>query len=222
MRAVHGDLPGGRWHTWERLQMPWRMRRDRVAVYHGTYNTLPPRWRLWPGPPMVVSLHDVIVTWWPDDLGDPFVRYARAVTRRVVRDATLILTVSEWSRKEICERFAADPAKVRLSLAGGCALNSVANGKIFEKTGFREVYVQPAAGDDGTAIGAAFFVQHAVLRQPRTFVMEHAYTGPEFANGQIHRLVRSSDFDWREMSEDELTRVAAQAIADGKIVGVLT
>ena len=118
MRAVHTDMPGGRVHAWERLQMPWRLRRDRLDVYHGTYNTLPPRWRLWPGPPMVVSLHDLIVTWWPDDLQDPFVRYARAVTPRVVRDATLILTVSEWSRRDIVERTGCDPAKVRLSLNG--------------------------------------------------------------------------------------------------------
>ncbi|MBL8727902.1 MAG: glycosyltransferase family 4 protein [Planctomycetes bacterium] len=118
MRAVHTDLPGGRWHSWERLQMPWRLRADRLDVYHGTYNTLPPRLPLWRGPPMVVSLHDVIVTWWPDDLHDPFVRYARAVTPRVVRDAAVILTVSEWSRRDICERFGCDPAKVRLSLNG--------------------------------------------------------------------------------------------------------
>lgn len=118
MRAIRSDLPGGRLHLWERLQMPWRIRRDRLDVYHGTYNTLPPRWRLWRGAPMVVSLHDVIVTWWPDDLSDPFVRYARAVTPRVVRDAAIVLTVSEWSRREICERFGADPAKVRLSLNG--------------------------------------------------------------------------------------------------------
>jgi alpha-1,3-rhamnosyl/mannosyltransferase len=118
MRAVRSDLPGGRLHLWERLQMPWRIRRDRLDVYHGTYNTLPPRWRLWRGAPMVVSLHDVIVTWWPDDLADPFVRYARAVTPRVVRDAAIVLTVSEWSRREICERFGADPAKVRLCLNG--------------------------------------------------------------------------------------------------------
>ncbi|MBK8095646.1 MAG: glycosyltransferase family 4 protein [Planctomycetes bacterium] len=118
MRAVHTDLPGSRWHTWERLQMPWRIRRDRVDLYHGTYNTLPPRWRAWPGPRMVVSLHDVIVTWWPDDLQDPFVRYARAVTPRVVRDAAVILTVSEWSKQDICERFGCDPQKVRLSLNG--------------------------------------------------------------------------------------------------------
>lgn len=118
MQARHTDMRGGRLHAWERLQMPWRIRRDRLDVYHGTYNTLPPRWRWWRGPPMVVSLHDVIVTWWPDDLADPFVRYARAVTPRVVRDAALILTVSEWSRRDICARFDVDPAKVRLSLNG--------------------------------------------------------------------------------------------------------
>jgi glycosyltransferase involved in cell wall biosynthesis len=114
MRAVHTDLPGSRLHSWERVQMPWRMRRDRLDVYHGTYNTLPPRWRLWGGPPMVVTLHDLIVTYWPDDLQDSFVRYARAVTRRVVRDARLILTVSDWSRRDILERTGCSPDKVVL------------------------------------------------------------------------------------------------------------
>jgi glycosyltransferase involved in cell wall biosynthesis len=118
MRAVLTDMPGGRFHLWERLQMPWRMRRDKLDVYHGTYNTLPPRWRPFRCPPMVVTLHDVLVTYWPDDGTDPFVRYARQVTQRVVREASLILTVSEWSRKDICDRFDCDPSKVRLSLNG--------------------------------------------------------------------------------------------------------
>lgn len=117
-KSVHTDMPGGRFHTWERLQMPWRIRRDKLDVYHGTYNTLPPRWPIWQGPPMVVSLHDVIVTWYPDDLDDPFIQYARKVTQRVVRDASIILTVSEWSKRDICERFQCDPSKVRLSLNG--------------------------------------------------------------------------------------------------------
>lgn len=117
-KAVHTDMPGGRFHTWERLQMPWRIRRDKLDVYHGTYNTLPPRWPVWKGPPMVVSLHDVIVTWYPDDLEDPFIQYARKVTQRVVHDASVILTVSEWSKRDICERFQCDPGKVRLSLNG--------------------------------------------------------------------------------------------------------
>jgi glycosyltransferase involved in cell wall biosynthesis len=116
--SVHTDMPGGRFHSWERVQMPWRIRRDRLDVYHGTYNTLPPQVPLWRGPPMVVTLHDVIVTYWPDDLQDPFVQYARAVTRRVVRDAARILTVSEWSRRDILERFGCDPAKVKVTYNG--------------------------------------------------------------------------------------------------------
>ena len=122
-RAVQADMRGGRWHTWERLQMPWRLRRDRVDVYHGTYNTLPPKsplglGALWKGPPMVCTIHDLIVTWYDADLDDPFVRYARAVTERVVRDAEVILTVSEWSRRDLCERHQCDPGKVRLTYNG--------------------------------------------------------------------------------------------------------
>ena len=68
----------------------------------------------------------------------------------------------------------------RLCLAGGCAMNSVMNGKIRERTPFQEIYVQPAAGDNGTSLGAALHVWHQRLGQPRRFVMEHAYWGPEF------------------------------------------
>lgn len=107
----------------------------------------------------------------------------------------------------------------RLCLAGGVAYNSVMNGKILINTPFREVFVQPAAGDSGTALGVCYYINNVLLQQPRSFVMEHAYTGPEFANGQIDSLVRTSDFDWRELGDHELTRAAAQAVADGKIVG---
>lgn len=117
-RRVHSDLPGDRVHAWERVCMPWRMRADRLDVYHGTYNTLPPHWRLWPGPPMVLSLHDLIVTWWTDDLHEPFVRYARRITARAVRDAAVILTVSEWSRRDICDRYRCEPSKVRIAYNG--------------------------------------------------------------------------------------------------------
>jgi carbamoyltransferase len=107
----------------------------------------------------------------------------------------------------------------RLCLAGGVAYNSVMNGKILLNTPFREVFVQPAAGDSGTALGVCYYIHNVLLQQPRSFVMEHAYTGPEFANRQIDSLVKTCDFVWRELSDDELTRAAAQAVADGKIVG---
>ena len=69
-----------------------------------------------------------------------------------------------------------------LCLAGGCALNSVANGKIFDRTPFEEVYIQAAAGDGGGALGAAYYVWNQELNHPRDFVMEHTYWGPGFDN----------------------------------------
>ena len=74
-----------------------------------------------------------------------------------------------------------------ICLAGGVALNCVANGMIFDRTDFRDVYIQPAAHDAGTSIGAALYVQHQILRQPRSFVMQHVYYGPEYSNAEIQR-----------------------------------
>ncbi len=114
----------------------------------------------------------------------------------------------------------------RLAIAGGCALNSVANGKIFEKTPFREVFIQPAAGDNGTSIGAAFYVHHAVLRAPRQFVMEHAYTGPSFSDAEVQSAIESARGDgWdpridiKRLDEPALYADVARSIADGRVVG---
>jgi len=114
----------------------------------------------------------------------------------------------------------------KLSLAGGCALNSVANGKIFERTKFRELFVQPAAGDDGTAIGAAFYVEHAILKRPRHFVMRDAYTGAGFDEAQVTAAIekaRGNGWDpkitVRRLEDAELFREVAAAAADGKVVG---
>ncbi len=67
---------------------------------------------------MIVTLHDVIVTWWPENLDDPYVRYCRRATRRITRDAAIILTVSQWSKGDIVERFNVDPDKVRVMQNG--------------------------------------------------------------------------------------------------------
>ena len=114
----------------------------------------------------------------------------------------------------------------KLALAGGCALNSVANGKIFKRTKFRELYVQPAAGDDGTAIGAAFYVEHAILKRPRRFVMSDAYTGPSFGDAEITAAIEAARGNgWdpsivvRRLEDGELFPQVAQAISDGRVVG---
>jgi len=109
-------------------------------------------------------------------------------------------------------------------LAGGVAFNCVANGRIFERTPFERVYVQPAAGDAGLAVGAACFVHHQVLKQPRSFVMEHAYWGPEFSPQRVRSAVSASrlaesGMEITERSEEEVAREAAKEIAAGRILG---
>jgi carbamoyltransferase len=106
-----------------------------------------------------------------------------------------------------------------LGLSGGVAYNSVMNGKILLNTPFRRVYVQPAAGDSGTAIGACYQIYNGLLKQPRTFVMEGAYTGPEFSNEAIQEELNRSGLAYESYSDEDLTKRAAKDIADGAVLG---
>jgi carbamoyltransferase len=115
----------------------------------------------------------------------------------------------------------------RLCLAGGCAMNSVANGKIRERTPFREVFIQPAAGDNGTALGAAFHAWHEASRAPRDFVMEHGYWGPEFGDSEIVAALCDRDGEIRAAgcagraweNDAALDAWTAAQIAAGRVVG---
>ncbi len=109
-------------------------------------------------------------------------------------------------------------------LAGGVAFNCVANGKIFDATPFKEVYVHPAAGDGGLSVGAAFFIWHQILGRPRSFVMDHAYWGPQYSREEIRRAVDSNALAQKgctiaEFRGEELMKRAAEIIADGKTLG---
>src|SRR3984885_8119016 len=106
-----------------------------------------------------------------------------------------------------------------LCLAGGVALNCVANGMIFERTNFRNVYVQPAAHDAGTSIGAALYVQHQELKLPRCFEMRHVYYGPEYSDSEILRNLEAAGCKYHKLAEEDLIASTVAAIAQGKIVG---
>jgi len=110
-----------------------------------------------------------------------------------------------------------------LCLAGGCAMNSVANGKIFRNTRFTDVYIQSAAGDAGTALGAALYVWHQELHNPRDFVMTHAYWGPQYGQQAIEKsLYEHSNGALsvrRVENADTLTSETAEALARGEIIG---
>ncbi len=106
-----------------------------------------------------------------------------------------------------------------LALAGGVALNAVANGRIRNETPFEELYIQPAAGDNGTSIGAAYHVWNQQLGRPRGFVMRHAYTGPQFDDEQIAEALGASGFDGRRVEDDQLYEWSAEQLDAGKVIG---
>ena len=102
--------------------------------------------------------------------------------------------------------------------AGGVALNSVANTKILRSAGFERIFIQPAAGDSGGALGAAQYVWHVLLGKPRAFVLEHAYWGKSYNDDEVASALAGTSAE-HIASEDELIERAVQDLADGKVIG---
>jgi len=106
-----------------------------------------------------------------------------------------------------------------LGLAGGVAYNSVMNGKILLNTPFKRLFIQPAAGDSGTALGVCYHIYNAILKSERGEVMTGAYTGPEFSDEEIRSALQGAALSFETHSEEDVTRRAAHDIAAGLVVG---
>ena len=92
----------------------------------------------------------------------------------------------------------------KLVMAGGVALNSVANGRVMRESAFNDVYIQPAAGDSGGALGAALYAYHVVCGQPRKFVQEHSYWGAEYSEAQMVEAIEAAGFPYERFDDTEL------------------
>ena len=138
----------------------------------------------------------------PDAPGRRAARAAAPQSRRQHASALEEVLFRNWNA------LARKHGQKALCLAGGVAFNCVANGKIFDRTPFERVFVQPAAGDAGLSVGAAFAVHHQVLGQPREFVMDHAYWGPELLRSRdsrgdrAQRSCRAATSQIAELAED--------------------
>lgn len=106
-----------------------------------------------------------------------------------------------------------------LCMAGGVAFNSVMNGRIFHETPFKRFYVQPAAGDAGCSVGAAYYVWNQTLGNKRDFVMNHAYWGPGFSNEDCRAALNAAGLAYETLDDDELLPKVAAMVADGAIIG---
>jgi carbamoyltransferase len=122
------------------------------------------------------------------------------------------------------KKLAAKTGAKAVCLSGGVAFNCVANGKLFDQTPFEQVYVHPAAGDAGLAVGAAYYIWNQMLGKPRSFVMDHAYWGPGYSAQEICSAIQASEvskggYTVTELPEPGLMRRTASIIAEGKILG---
>jgi carbamoyltransferase len=126
---------------------------------------------------------------------------------------TVLLDRAKWLREKTGAK--------NLCLAGGVALNCVANGRIAREAGFENVWIQPAAGDDGIAIGCAFYGHLAIQKKPRSSVIKHAYFGKPYTDAEVREatdqtLVRLATISTRS---ENISRDTAKVLAEGKIVG---
>jgi len=107
-----------------------------------------------------------------------------------------------------------------LCIAGGVGLNCVANWRILEESGFKNIFIQPAAGDSGGALGTAFYIYNCVLKNPRSYVMKNALLGPSFTDDEILETLNQVEATYEHVdSDDELVSRTARMIADGLVVG---
>ena len=133
--------------------------------------------------------------------------------------AASIQAVTEEIIVGLARRLYEETSLNALCLAGGVALNSVANARILQETPFEQLYVQPSAGDGGGSLGAALFAWHCGLGNNSRFVMDHAYWGEEYGPDAIDRALRSAGLKARRI-EDETKRLAmtVERLLDGKVV----
>lgn len=107
-----------------------------------------------------------------------------------------------------------------LCLAGGVALNSVANGKITKNTPFKKIWIQPAAGDAGSSLGAAIYCYNTILGNKRKFIMESAYLGPEYLTEEIKKYLDEKKISYNQFnSNNELVKKTARLISQGNVIG---
>lgn len=179
-------------------------------------------------PPLVaMDGQELRILEWPTEFNRPWlsegskdweksasVKHWQDLAWRVQDDAEqVLLSRAKWLREKTGAK--------NLVLAGGVALNCVANGKIAREAGFENVWIQPAAGDDGIAIGAALYGRIAIQKKPRSFVMTHAYLGREYKQSEIDAATSafSSRMVTRSADSADICADTAKLLADGKVIG---
>jgi len=141
------------------------------------------------------------------------------MTQREMDLAATVQKVTEDVVLKMCRSLHAETGLDKLCMAGGVALNCVANGKIIKETPFKEVFVQPAAGDAGGAVGVAALIWHSILDNPRNEPMQHSYLGPDYSHDEIRSYLDQNKVTYHEMEYDALIDRTSQLIEEQNVIG---
>jgi carbamoyltransferase len=135
--------------------------------------------------------------------------------------AASIQRVTEEILLKLVQELHKETGLKKLCMAGGVALNSVANGRILRETDFEEIFIQPAAGDGGGALGAALLAYHGLLNKPREFILEHAYWGKDYSEDEVKEFLENKGLNYEHIADSERLedRVVDDLVA-GKVVGL--
>src|ERR671933_343309 len=153
------------------------------------------------------------------DLFGPPRQSGADLEQRYADIAASIQVVTEEAMLGLARRARELGGSDNLCLAGGVALNVLANARILRESGFRRIWVQPAAGDAGGCVGAATYLYHTVLRQPRRYRMETAYLGPSYSHDEIHAFLEREGIDYTRLEERAIAPTVARLLADNDVAG---
>jgi carbamoyltransferase len=158
--------------------------------------------------------------------GGPPRKPETTITEREMDLAASIQAVTEEVLLRMANHVHKETGQENLCLAGGVALNCVANGRLLRETPFRDIWIQPAAGDAGGALGAALSVWHRYLGNPRETrgpvdEQKGSYLGPSFSNDQVQRFLSGRGYPFQRLDGGQRARRIAEHIAEGRIVGYM-
>jgi carbamoyltransferase len=207
-RLIEADDDGG-----------FRLNMDYFSFHHSTHRTFNSRFVDLFGPPRKPETEFYTLTTHPSKDHPQWSDAVAAQNQKYADVAASIQKVTEEMMLNMVHYAYRETGCKNLVMAGGVTLNSVANGRIIKETPFENVFIQPAAGDSGGALGAALYTYHVLLGQPRRFVMEHAYWGAEYTEGEMKAAIEASGFPCEYIEDDEkLLDQVVDRLTRGKVV----
>jgi len=197
----------------------FRLNMDYFSFYHSTDHTFNQRFADLFGPPRVRESEFYTLKTHPKRDHPQWDGRVAEQNQKYADVAASIQHVTEEILLKMANHVQRVTGLKKLCMGGGVALNSVANGRILRETPFEDIFIQPAAGDSGGALGAALYAYHVLLKKPRRFTLEHCYWGAEYSAGVVADFLKAQGVAYEELDDERLIDRIVDGLTQGKAVG---